>query len=514
MPNAKGVVAAGHKETAQAAADILRAGGNAYDAVLAGLAAACVAEPLMTSLGGGGFLMADPVEGRPVLYDFFTQTPSRTPAPEDEVDFYSIFADFGSKQQEFHTGLGTIAIPGTIRGLFEIHKDLCTLPMREIFVPAIALARSGVRVNAFQAFTYRALKATYSVNEDCLSLFGSGRHKGELLTEGERHVQPELAAFFEALADEGPDLFYKGAVATQIAEAMRAGGVIHLDDLSAYEVLRREPLDFTYRRAKLHTNPPPSSGGLLIAFSLKLLEQADLSGLTPQSLDYLSRLVTVMAQTGSARAAFTNYLQDPSGFLHPDHLARWREDILSRPASQKGTTHISVIDAAGNMAGLTSSNGEGSGHVPPGTGIVLNNMLGESDLNPDGARGWPPGVRLTSMMAPTLLHLPDGRRGVIGSAGSNRLRTSILQMLVHLIDFGLEPEVAVNLPRLHLEGDHLDVEAGLSRETAARLVRDWPDHHLWPDQNMFFGGVQTALFDGTAFSGSTDPRRAGACITV
>ena len=214
--NQKGVVAAGHEATAEAAEFILKDGGNAFDAAVAAHLAACVAEPVLSSLGGGGFLLAHRADGVDRLYDFFVQTPKRK-RPAEETDFYPISADFGTARQEFHVGPGAIATPGTETGLFTVHKELCTMPMTHLAEPAVALARDGVRMNAFQAYIFDIVQAIYTASPDRCEVYRSRIDGGRLLGEGERLLQPELADSLDALAREGEALFYQGEIAGQIS---------------------------------------------------------------------------------------------------------------------------------------------------------------------------------------------------------------------------------------------------------------------------------------------------------
>jgi gamma-glutamyltranspeptidase/glutathione hydrolase len=201
--------------------------------------------------------------------------------------------------------------------------------------------------------------------------------------------------------------------------------------------------------------------------------------------------------------------------LARDLIERYRRAIGSSPVASRGTTHISVIDQQGNAAALTLSNGEGCGHVLPGTGIMPNNMLGEEDLNPLGFHAWPEDVRVSSMMAPCVAQGRLSGNGkeqliAIGSGGSNRLRTAILQTLSNLIDFGMSAEDAVAAPRIHLERGLISIEPGFSEAAVATLTRRYPRHHLWDELNLFFGGTHTVIYDGVDFSGAGDPRRGGA----
>jgi gamma-glutamyltranspeptidase/glutathione hydrolase len=513
----KGAIAAGHAQTVRAAAIILDEGGNAFDAVLAATFAACVVEPVLSSLGGGGFLMAGPAGGgEPVLYDFFSQTPKRRD-PGGELDFHPITADFGSVTQEFHIGMASIATPGTCKGLFQVHRDLCTMPMGRLAEPALALARKGFTVNRLQAYLFQVVGPIYMHSDASRAIFASSANPGETMGEGETMTNPDFADTLDALTREGEDLFYRGEIAAAINRDCRTGGgLLGRDDFESYRVAKRRPLVLDYRGARLYTNPAPSTGGLLIAFALELLKDLDLRASRFGSADHLETLVAVMDLTNRARVE-SGLREGVSGgavetLLNADFLADYKARVLGRPRAERGTTHISIIDAAGNAASLTLSNGEGAGYIAPGTGIMLNNMLGEEDINPAGFHQGEADTRLSSMMAPTLAFEGERALMALGSGGSNRIRTAILQVLVNLLDFSMSVEDAVAAPRLHFEGGMLNYETGFADGDIARLIRERPDHKRWDERNLFFGGVHVARYDrtGNGFTGAGDPRRGGA----
>jgi gamma-glutamyltranspeptidase/glutathione hydrolase len=516
----QGVVAAGHMETCRAAAAMLEAGGTAVDAALAGLAAACVAEPVLASLGGGGFLAVRVNEGahagRSVVYDFFTQTPKR-PQPAAAIDFRPVLADFGPEQQQFHIGWGAIATPGVVRGLFEAHRDLGRMPMRAIVEPAVRLARDGVRIDAMQAYVVGVVAAILQASAASRRLFASPRHPDALIGEGELLRQPELAEVLELLAIEEDDLFYRGEIAQLAAADCRAhGGQLMAEDFRDYRVERRPPLAVDAFGARILLNPPPSTGGILIAFALEL---AGAIGLAGAGGGYLTRLAEVMAATSRARIAGRFDAGDAGDWaarlLDPGLVRRYRDEILGRPAAMRGTTHISVIDKAGTQAALTVSNGEGSACVVPGTGIMLNNMLGEEDINPAGFLAWPADTRMSSMMAPTLLQSPALGSVALGSGGSNRIRTAIVQVLLNLLVRGMPLAEAVAAPRIHVEGDTLHIEGGFDDAEAAALAVHPGDIRRWPERNIFFGGVHAARqAPGGGGDGAGDERRGGRALVL
>ena len=504
------VVAAGHALTAAAAEDVLREGGNAYDAVIAALATSFVAEPVLSSPGGGGFLLAAPASGRPRVYDFFVQTP-RERRPSGEVEFYPVMADFGPARQEFHIGRGTVATPGVIRGLAEIHADLATVPLRELVAPACRHATEGVVVSALQASLLGVVEAIIGASEASRSIFASVEAPERLARAGERSVNPGLADALEAVAIEGADLFYRGEIAAALVSDMADGGHLATEDLAGYRVAKREPLAIAYRGARILTNPPPSSGGTLIGFGLDLLGAHETGAEPFGSAGHLARLAAVMEATAAARI---EHSIETLAALDPASAERWREQVAWRLRAFRGTTHVSVIDAAGNIASATVSNGAGSGYVIPGTGMAMNNMLGERDLNRDGFHRWTPDARMTSMMAPTALAGRDGRRVATGSGGSNRIRTALLQVLVNLVDFAMDVEAAVVAPRIHVEDSFLSVEGGFDAERIAPVLEAWPDHQVWDAPSMFFGGAHTVASGPRGVEGAGDPRRDGACATV
>ena len=519
--SSKGAVACGHPATAAAAQEILEDGGNAFDAALAALCAAAVAEPVLCSLGGGGFLMARRAGGEALLYDFFTQTPlARRPA--SEIDFYPILADFGAATQEFHIGLGAIATPGAIKGLFAVHGDLASLPMARILEPATRLARDGVGLRPVDTYLFQVVGPILTARPEGRALFT--RADGNLLECEDVLTQPVLADTLEALAAEGEELFYRGEMGRRlVADCREQGGQITGEDLAGYRAVKRLPLERRYRGTWILTNPPPSSGGILIAFALELLERSELGAQGFATAEHLGLLIRIMALTNKARVearlheavAETEEAAAAARLFDPGLLSRYASEVLGQPSSLRGTTHISVIDAAGNIAALSISNGEGCGYILPGSGIMMNNMLGEEDLSPHGFHAWPEGNRMSSMMAPTVAYGPDGSAAALGSGGSNRIRTAILQVLSNLIDFDMPAAEAVEAPRVHFEAGVLNLEGGLNAGMSEALRGSAEQIVQWPRHNLFFGGVHAVVrdADGT-LSAAGDPRRGGVALTV
>ena len=510
----RGAVACGHPATAAAAEEMLAEGGNAFDAVLAAFCAATVAEPVLASLGGGGFLLAQPADKEPLLYDFFVQTPKRRRDPS-LLDFYPILADFGTATQEFHIGLGAIAVPGAVKGLFAIHGDLARLPMDRIVQPAVRLARDGVELRPIDGYLFEVVAPILTASPAARRLFLD--EEGALLRPGAELRQPELADSLEALASEGARLFYDGDFAKRLVRLCdEGGGLVTREDLAAYEVIRRQPFVCDYRRHRVVTNPPPSCGGMLIAFALELLAEEHPARHDSNTAEAAMQLARVMALTNKARLEAR--LEDGAAaaaqrLFTPALLARYKEEVRGKAAFTRGTTHISVVDAEGNLAAMSLSNGEGCGTPLPGAGIMLNNMLGEEDLNHGGFHRWPEDCRLASMMAPTLATSADGDLYAIGSGGSNRIRTAVLQVLVNLLDHRLPIGPATAAPRLHIEADMANLEGGAAAGAEALLQRAGYRTVVWPPHNLFFGGVHgVALNAAGELSAAGDPRRGGAAL--
>ncbi|NVK17582.1 MAG: gamma-glutamyltransferase [Methylocystaceae bacterium] len=517
MGKTSGAIAAGHSETVKAGARMFEEGGNAFDAILAAACASCVCEPVLSSLGGGGFLLAHGHDSAPVLYDFFTQTPKQR---RTDNQFYPILADFGTVTQEFHIGRGAVATPGMVNGLFEAHKDLASLPMDVIVAPAVELAKGGVRVNPMQASLFDIVEAIYKTSSECKTLYQSGLNADSLLREGEIQKNPDMGNLLDALAHEGSDLFYKGEVAKHIEQdSWDHGGHLTLADLQDYRVEKRAPLRVDYGRSHFYTNPAPSTGGLLIAFALELIKHAGFRDLAFGAQDHVERLSQIMALTNKARidAALSDGAEQAQlKMLDQDYLQTYRTQIMGRPTALRGTTHISAIDQDGNAASMTVSNGEGCGFILPGTGVMLNNMLGEEDINPHGFNQWPEDTRMCSMMSPTLLLRDDGINVALGSGGSNRIRTAVLQVLINLLEFDMNLEQAVTAPRMHYERGLLNLEPGFSLDATQNLKDHVPDYKQWDQQNLFFGGVHSVRFNAKTgrFDGVGDSRRGGAAIII
>lgn len=511
-----GVIAAGHEKTAEAGLEMLRSGGNAFDAAVAAILASFVAETGLTSAAGGGFLLAHTQDNQNILFDFFTQTP-RQKRHSSELNFYPVEVNFGGAIQEFQIGLGSMAVPGNIAGVFHVHRRLGKLPFKVVAEPAIHYAKNGIPLNPFQFFciaeVLEPIFMSSTKGQKIVALTGEPIEPSGLL------VMKDFADTLAYLAEKGSQEFYEGEIARKLVkDCQDLGGHITLEDLKNYRVIEREPLVIDYRGNTLLTNPPPSSGGTLIAFALKLLSKIDLAKVGFGTAHHLELLARVMQLTDAARKDGYDaniYQSDVADkFLSDDHLLNYENQLTTTVNKWGSTTHFSVVDSEGNAASVTTSNGEGSGYVIPGTGMMVNNMLGEDDLNPHGFHQWQENVRISSMMAPTIVLKDKRPEIVLGSGGSKRIRTAVLQVISNSLDFNMPVREAVDSPRVHWENNVFHVEPGWDEAAINKLTLP-ADTQLvrWQEKALFFGGVHTVRETSEGLiEGAGDRRRDGVAI--
>jgi len=491
------IVSCGHPESCRAAITIMQKGGNAFDAAVGAGFASAVTEPALTSLGGGGFLLAHTADGDDILFDFFTDTPGRGQSNGDLIPhFFPLEVQFPGSAQIFNIGMGSVAVPGTLKGYLHIHQRHGTLPLFDVLSPAINLARNGVIFNHKQAYFMHILKGIMTQKREGKELYTVD---GTYVREGTRIKNLDYADFLESLVDDRGDSFYKGKLAETICHDMvREDGLLNLRDLANYQVKERTPLSRTYRDVKLLTNPPPSFGGSLIAMALAIMEEIPFHSLQWGESEHLGYLLKIMQEVDNHRQTencnFDSYTVD------------WCK-TTGRKMSSRGTTHCSIRDSQGNVASMTTSNGEGSGYIVPGTGIMLNNMMGEDDLHPDGFHSAPAGERISSMMSPSIVLRDSVPVIILGSGGSKRIRTAITQIISNVVDFKMTIKEAIESPRIHWDGEILQCEPGFATNTIAMLKNISPTN-IWPDHNMYFGGVHAIAGN----KGAGDSRRGGSSM--
>ncbi len=502
----KGIVASGHELVSGTAAEIMRAGGNAFDAVVAAGFASAVAEQTLTSLGGGGLLLGwSEKQHQPVFFDFFVDTPGLGRRCDFTPHFFPVTVNFSGTAQDFSVGMGSVAVPGTLKGLLHTHNRLGYMDLKDVLAPAKALAREHI-LNKQQAHFLHLLYPIMTLAEDGKKIY---EPNGTYLQAGNSVKNPECADFIDQVAEDRGRNFYFGDIARSIDRDMREGkGYLSKEDLAQYRVVERAPLTLPYCNYQLCTSAEPSMGGTLLGLSLGLTEKLGLQGIKWGSGVYLKRMVDLMRQVETLREdgistphALKQFLDNEQKYM----VATEKIRMFSR-----GTTHISISDRHGNCASMTCSNGEGSGYFAPGTGVMLNNMMGEDDLHPHGFHTGLPGKRVGSMMSPSLL-LKDGRvRLVIGSGGSKRIRTSMSQVLSQIVEFKRTLLEAVSAPRLYWDGEVVQVEPGFSVqsiEALSEVVRV----NEWDRQDVYFGGVHGVV---PGVEGVGDQRRGGAVEIV
>ena len=471
---------------------MLREGGNAVDAAVAAVMASCVTESPLTGLGAGGYMLVHAAQQTTVL-DFFVAVPG-SDRRERGAELVPIPVHFTPESaQVFHVGAASCGVPGTPAGLERAVQRFGTVPLAELAAPAVGLARDGVTLNSEQAYFIAILAPILTHFEEARAIYAPA---GKLVAEGDTFRFAELGDALERLGSEGAEAFYRGEVAARISEwVVERGGTLGPQDLAAYEPIERPPVTASFGEREVRTNPPPSPGGVLIAFALELLDR--LPG--PPGTE---EIVSVMraAQAERTREFLAGLYAEgfAARFLAADRLG--------------STTHITAVDGDGMCASVTCSNGTGSGLVVPGTGVHVNNMLGEQDLNPLGFHQHEAGRRMPSMMSPTVV-LRDGElEAGLGSGGSNRIRSAILQTIVRLVADGYDVDAAVNAPRVHFEQDTVEAEPGIDEAALVRLAAGGLEVVRWPDRNVFFGGVHAVTRNPATggLAGAGDPRRGGA----
>jgi gamma-glutamyltranspeptidase / glutathione hydrolase len=516
-----GAVAAGDRQTAEAGAQLLEAGGSAVDAICAAAFAAFVAEPPLCSPAGAGALLFGDVRHGFHLLDFFACAPGRgLKAAPAQLDFHVVDVDFGPTVQQFHVGRASVAVPGALPGLLEAHRRAGRLPLAEVVAPAIALAREGYTLAPAVQYIIDILRPIVSLTPGMRTIFGA---EHGIPAPGSRLTNPALADFFEQLAHDGEALVRGPLFDALVDEFGPAhGGLLTRDDLNGFRPVLRRPLEVASGNYVVLTNPPPSSGGALIGLGLRLAQGVLPTDSTSHGgAQYVLEIATILRALAQARArGYDELVREPDAaarLFSPESMAQLQQihDDLRVENHLGSTTHISVLDTEGEAASLTMSNGEGCGHALDAFGISVNNFLGEEDINPGGFHRWPPGRRMTTMMAPTIV-LADGRPVlVLGSGGSNRIRSAILQVLTNRLTSGLTLADAVQAPRVHVEGARLWYEAqGLAAGAEASLREHWADTTRFDTRSMFFGGVHAVGFDRDALVGAGDPRRGGAVCIV
>ena len=522
----RAMVAAKDPRATQAGLDVLEAGGNAVDAAVAACFAIGVVEPTSSGIGGGGYLvyqvgerggvvgfpMRGPLASRPDMYEL---------TGESAVGSFGWPGVVGDENIE---GYRSIAVPGAVAGLCEAHRLLGRLPLADVVSPAVALARDGFAPSWFNLYSTGLTAGKLFRYSELRGIFmpGGEMPSGDLISPT-RFRQPDLANVLEGIGRDGPDAFYKGDVAAAIvSDIQQNGGILSEEDLAAYRPFVSEGgLEIAYRGHTVRV-PPHACAGTTSAMTLRLLDGFDVKSMGHNSADMLN------AYIGCARLAYADrfaYLADPScievpwrGLLSDEYTDRRRATIggrtpaawepgdpwveegrrpetvlpASRPALDDGTTHLCVMDSEGNAVSLTNTlmSGFGSGIVPRGTGVTMNNGMMWFDPVPGRVNSIMPGRFPLNNMTPALVIGDEGVRLAVGASGGRRITNCVTQLISNIIDFGMGPQEAIDSPRVDCSNPHTTVGAGIPRdvlrglESRGHLLRAASEG---PVQNVFVG---------------------------
>ena len=519
-------IASAHSLSTQAGLEIVRAGGNAFDAAIAVSAALSVVEPISSGIGGGGFfLLHEAKSGRDVFVD------ARETAPAAATPAAYLDAKGELDRDRATNGPWSAGIPGLPAALVHLAQKYGKLPLKTSLAPAIRIAREGFPV-------YARLEKGYAGRREVMERYRGTRAvflaDGTPPKEGEILKQPDLARTLELLAAKGYDGFYRGEVGARLLKAVKEeGGQWRADELSGYQVVEREPLRLKYRSWDIVTAPPPSSGGVAMAQILQVLQGWDLAKLDPAHRThviaeamrraYRDRTIYLgdpdFVKVPLARLTSADYAAGLRATIHPEKATP--SDLLSgqpAPLEDEETTHFSIIDGEGNRVAATQTVNllYGSGMVAPGTGVLLNNEMDDFALRPGtpnafGVMGFAanapePGKRMLSSMTPSFLESAE-KVIAVGAPGGSRIITQVL-LAVLAYDAGLAPQQVAALPRIHHQWfpDAISAEAGaLDAATVAKLQA--MGHKVNAGESTW-GNLQTVMWDrrDNTLSGGTDPR--------
>jgi gamma-glutamyltranspeptidase / glutathione hydrolase len=492
-------IAAGNSLATQGAVNVAKEGGNAVDACLAAAITAWVAEPFFTSIGGSGFITIRMPSGEVEVIDGNNIMPFSTPE-EPGQGVRRIFLPEYADGIYMGIAAGSIGVPGVLAAVRKAWERHGKIEWEALFVDAIRAAREGFPFprtsDYYLSCTWETIWSSYP---EPRQLFGAG---GSHIREGAVFRQPELADALEIIATKGPDVFYEGELGQEIADAIAAdGGFMTLEDLSGYRAELRSPISTNTFGWTVHSNPPPAVGGAVLIHMLALLEHADMN-------DDVERLRSIIeAQRASVGYRRERY-QDPDGVAAA--FTEALKELQGRAPRSPDTTHMSAADTDGYVVSLTESNGYGAGLIVHG--MLLNNTLGEEELNPLGAHRLPPGSRCHSNMTPTVAR-GDGMTLGLGSPGADRIVGAIAQTFIRIAVDGDSLADAVLAPRAHLdprpEGERLCYEPGLPGDQLEYAPRPYEERH------MYFGAVQAvSVTDDGELQAAHDPRRSGGSALV
>jgi gamma-glutamyltranspeptidase/glutathione hydrolase len=520
-----GMVASAHPLASEAGLAILRQGGNAADAAVATAFALGVVEPNASGLGGGGFVLFYNARTKTVEAIDYREVAPKAATP----DMFKLAPDGKTTLNKASTiGHRACAVPGTLAGLDLALKRWGTMNLKQVLAPAIKLAAEGYPVSP----TLHEMLTNYY---DKLVQFPEAARvflkDGLAYDVGDKLVLADLAKTYRLIAEQGPDVFYRGEIADAIEREMKAGGgLITKEDLAAYRPKLREPVRGTYRGYEIISMPPPSSGGMHIVQILNILEGYDIARLghnTPATIHLFAETMKRVFADRNRFSGDVDFVPVPvKGLLSKEYAAEVRKTIRDDQVGSKvppgnpfsfqsgGTTHASFADKDGNVVALTQTINLffASGVVIPGYGITMNDEMDDFVPVPGNANSIAPGKKPLSSMSPTIV-LKDGRPFLsFGSPGSTRIISALPQIFMNLVDHGMGLQQAINAPRIHCAGAAIEVESRVPADVREALQARGHKVTVKGAVDLYFGGAQAVLLEsGTGkLLGAGDPRRDGA----
>lgn len=493
-------LASSSRLAADAGLHIATAGGNAVDAALAAAFVSMTTEPGVCSIGAGGYITIWPADATPVTIDGNVEMPGRGLPPERlGQGGMPVELDYGGGMRTV-IGYGSVATPGALAACQFASQQFGRLGWADLLEPAVKSAREGFPLSR-PSHSYLIHSGTSVYGWDPRSRTALHHADGSLRQPGETVHVAHLADSLQALQERGAQEFYGGDLGRRIAgHVAENGGVLTPEDMACYRALPRPALVLELDDWRIATNPPPAIGGATLAAMLLLMRREPISRWDAAGV---RRVADIQQQVLGYRREHLDFSDDLE-----QEARRLLEDCRHGGLTASSTVHTSAVDDQGLGCAITLSAGYGSGVMPPGTGIWLNNCLGELELNRRGLNPGPPGWRLPSNMAPTVARRADGALLAIGSPGADRITTAIFQTLVNFVHLGLPLDAAIDHPRLHVEildgAARVACEPGLPMEALRLACRPFTE------KSMFFGGVGAALWhprDG--FVIGADPRRTG-----
>jgi gamma-glutamyltranspeptidase / glutathione hydrolase len=508
---------------------ILAAGGNAVDAAVATAFALAVSRPQAGNIGGGGFAVVRTKKGTVGAIDFRETAPAAA-TPD-------MFKDDNETTRMSLVGAKAVGTPGSVAGLWAMHKKWGKKPWKDLVAPAIALAKDGYKVDKYLASDIKRRQTGLGLSGEFAARFTPN---GKPLEEGATVLNPELAVVLQRIADKGPDGFYKGDTAKTIAKAMKEqGGLITEKDLASYKIATRVPISFTYRNKKIWTMPPPSSGGMVLALTANMLRNQDLSKLGWHSVDHVRWLVEVWRRGYAARnmafgdPAFVKNMpiKKLTSQAEADRLVKTVGDKATPsqdvPKIIEGTdtTNLVVVDGKGMAVAITTTINTRFGSGMMVDGILMNNEMDDFATRPGqpntfglvqgAANKVEPGKRMLSSMSPTVVEDDKGELFmVVGAQGGPRIITSVWQTLSNVIDFGMTADAAVSAPRLHhqhLPDDVVFEDEAISQQTEQGLT-ERGYKVVWLQADRIAASANAIVKTATGWAGSADYRGGGAAL--